>query len=72
MAQQPIEWVAALQKGATEADADLIVPLIDQLPTSQIELRQQLVTWVENFQFEAICEITEECIRQESHQFITR
>lgn len=72
MAQQPIEWIAALQKGATEADADLIVPLIDQLPTSQIELRQQLVTWVENFQFEAICEITEECIRQESHQFITR
>lgn len=72
MAQQPIEWIAALQKGATEADPDLIVPLIDQLPTSQLKLRQQLVTWVDNFQFEAICEITEECILQESRQFITR
>jgi len=72
MAQQPIEWVAALQKAATEADADLIVPLIDQLPTSELNLRQQLIDWVNNFQFEAICEITEECIRQESNQFIAR
>ncbi|MDJ1174212.1 ATP-binding protein [Roseofilum capinflatum] len=72
MAQQPIEWIAALQKAATEADTDLIVPLIDQLPTTQLELRQNLVTWVNNFQFEAICEITEECILQESNQFIAR
>lgn len=72
MAQQPIEWIAALQKAATEADADLILPLIDQLPTSQLKMRQQLVAWVDNFQFEAICEITEECILQESNQFIAR
>ncbi|MDB9516396.1 ATP-binding protein [Roseofilum reptotaenium CS-1145] len=72
MAQQPIEWIAALQKAATEADADLMLPLIDQLSTSQLQLRQQLVAWVDNFQFEAICEITEECILQESNQFIAR
>ncbi|MDJ1179497.1 ATP-binding protein [Roseofilum sp. BLCC_M91] len=72
MAQQPIEWIAALQKAATEADTDLILPLINQLPTSQLELRQHLVNWVNNFQFEAICEITEECILQESNQFIAR
>ena len=47
-------------------------PLIDQLSTSQLQLRQQLVAWVDNFQFEAICEITEECILQESNQFIAR
>ncbi|MBP0039278.1 MAG: response regulator [Roseofilum sp. SBFL] len=72
MAQQPIEWIAALQKAATEADADLMLPLIDQLSTSQLQLRQQLVAWVDNFQFEVICEITEECILQESNQFIAR
>ncbi len=66
LASLPLESITQLHKAATEADTELILQWIEQLPPSHLKLAQQLTSWAENFQFEPICEIIEEYMRRKS------
>jgi hypothetical protein len=56
----PSEWVEALYQAATEADAELILSLTEQISTTHTPLSSALSNLVDNFQFEQITNLIEE------------
>ncbi|MEW5861093.1 MAG: PAS domain-containing protein [Cyanobacteriota bacterium] len=58
----PVEWIAALHQAAIEADAELILSLAEQIANSNAPIRNALVDFVNNFQFEKITDLTEQII----------
>ncbi len=55
----PLDWIVALQEAAVQVDPDLVLQLLDQIPETAIPLQQGLATWVDNFRFDQILQITE-------------
>jgi PAS domain S-box-containing protein len=60
--EMPVEWIAALHQAAIEADAELILSLAEQIAESNAPIRNALVDFVNNFQFEKITDLTEQII----------
>jgi PAS domain S-box-containing protein len=50
----PSQWVDDLEQAAVKGSDDRILQLVEALPTDRSDLGQQLTTWAQNFQFEAI------------------
>ncbi len=53
------EWIAALHEAAIQLDADLLFPLLKQIPQSHDFLAERLTELVHNFQFDEIIELTQ-------------
>jgi hypothetical protein len=50
----PPQWVDDLEQAAVKGSDDRILQLVEALPIDRSDLGQQLTTWAQNFQFEAI------------------
>jgi signal transduction histidine kinase/ActR/RegA family two-component response regulator len=55
----PLDWLQALHRAAVDADGDVILHLIYQMPEPQGAIAQGIIHWVENFRFDKIIDITE-------------
>ena len=53
------EWIVRLHQAALDADEELVEQLLDKIPVSYGLELQTLKTWVKNFQFEKILDLTE-------------
>ncbi len=53
-------WIEQLQHAAIAVDADLIKQLSQQIPTTNISLTQGLIKMLKNFEYDEICELTEQ------------
>ncbi len=58
LAHLDAEWRSQLYRYATQADQPALRRLISQLPPDQIEVRQSLTAWIDNFQFDQIMALT--------------
>lgn len=57
--RMPIVWQQELSQAAMQLYSDACLDLIQQLPDSQVNLRQFLVDLVENFRFDLVIEATQ-------------
>lgn len=55
-------WVMQLYKAAMEADKNIVIGLIDQIPEEEISLARSLTKLARNFQFEKLIDLTEPVI----------
>ncbi|MBD2484188.1 hybrid sensor histidine kinase/response regulator [Planktothrix sp. FACHB-1365] len=60
------DWIDKLYKSALEADGQVVMELITEIPKTQIFLIQSLTQLVRKFQFEQIVELIEPLINHES------
>ena len=60
LATMPSPWIEQLQHAAIAVDADLIKQLSQQIPTTNISLTQGLIKMLKNFEYDEICELTEQ------------
>ena len=56
----PSEWIADLYQAGIEADADLIFQLIRQIPHQYLDLAEKLTNLTQNYDFDAIVELSGE------------
>ena len=54
------DWLEKMHQAATEADAEFIIQLIEQLPESEKQLTQTITAWVQDFQFEKIADFIQQ------------
>lgn len=55
----PPEWIRALYQAGIEADADSIFRLIRQIPQEYVALARELTNLLQNYDFDAILELSE-------------
>jgi signal transduction histidine kinase/CheY-like chemotaxis protein len=55
----PVEWRQQLQQAATEADEDLILQLLEQIPAQHTVMANALMNLVDEFLFEQIINLTQ-------------
>ena len=60
LAQMPAEWVDQVYQAAIKGFDQVIIQLIDQIPTAYSPFAQQLKKWVDNFQFDPVIAIIQE------------
>jgi len=56
------DWIYQLYKAALEADVQVVIKLITEIPDTQIFMIQSLTQVVRKFQFEQIVELVEPLI----------
>ena len=61
----PQEWIAQLYQAALEANTNLVVQLIAEIPGSENHLIQSLTQVVRKFQFEQLVDLAEPLINNE-------
>ncbi len=59
------DWISQLYQAALEADVQVLMQLITQIPDTQIFMIQSLTQLVRKFQFEQIVELVEPLINYE-------
>ncbi|MDZ8054721.1 MAG: PAS domain S-box protein [Aulosira sp. ZfuVER01] len=60
LSQIPPEWLTQLYHAAAQCSDEIILNLLDQLPSDRAELRKFLTDLAQNFQFERIMELIEQ------------
>ncbi len=63
LANMQSEWIAKLKQAAIEVDADLILQLIEQIPSNNAYLARGLSKMLNNFEYDEIIELTERQFR---------
>lgn len=63
LAIMPHAWLEQLQYFAAGADGEQILHLLEHLSAEQIQLRETLTTYVHQFQFEQLVEISQEALQ---------
>jgi signal transduction histidine kinase/DNA-binding response OmpR family regulator len=58
------QWLAQLHQAAIQVDADLILQLVEQIPTAHQALTEALTELVEQFDFDAIVDLTQTALQQ--------
>jgi PAS domain S-box-containing protein len=67
LAALPAEWAAQLHQAATQADADLILELLDQIRPQQEGLAAELEALVQGFRFDRITTLIEQREQEHAH-----
>ncbi|MEG5032454.1 ATP-binding protein [Microcoleus sp. AT3-D2] len=62
LAAMPREWVIQLHQAAIDADAELILSLVTEIPESNTSFAETIADWANNFRFDKITNLTEEII----------
>ncbi|MDJ1180867.1 ATP-binding protein [Roseofilum sp. BLCC_M91] len=63
LAMMPHEWIEKLQYFATGADGEQILQLLEDLCEEQIQLRETLTCWVNQFQFEQLVQVSQTALK---------
>jgi signal transduction histidine kinase/FixJ family two-component response regulator len=58
LADLPDSWIEELRQASTQADADLVLELLEQIRRDRESLADSLAKWVNDFQFDRILELT--------------
>lgn len=61
LSTMPREWIKQLHQAAIEVDADSIGQLIQQIPSNKQNVAQGLTIMLNNFQYDEIIQLTENC-----------
>ncbi|BAZ00933.1 serine/threonine protein kinase and signal transduction histidine kinase with GAF and PAS/PAC sensor [Tolypothrix tenuis PCC 7101] len=61
-AEMPKSWIINLHESALDADAELVLQILDSVPESHALVRHTCKNWVKRFQFENILDLTEPLI----------
>ncbi|MBD2199632.1 MULTISPECIES: AAA family ATPase [Calothrix] len=64
-AEMPKSWIINLHEAALDADAELVLQLLELVPESHALVRQTCKNWVKKFQFEKILDLTEPLIDEQ-------
>lgn len=59
ISQMPLEWLQHTHEASLQADSDLLMNLITQIPEENPELVQALTDLTDNFQFDQLIELTQ-------------
>jgi PAS domain S-box-containing protein len=59
LAQMPLNWQQAVYQAASRGDDDTLLQRITELPNLDHPAAKTLITWVNNFQFEPIMQLTQ-------------
>jgi PAS domain S-box-containing protein len=59
LAQMPLDWQQAVYQAASRGDDDALLQLVTELPKADHPAAIALINWVNNFQFEAIMQLTQ-------------
>jgi len=62
LAAMPKSWIIKLHEAALDADAELVLQILESVPESHALVRQTFKDWVKKFQFENILDLTEPLI----------
>ena len=54
----PTPWIKALHQAAIQVDSEILLQLIQQIPPSHLSLAEDLRSLVEQFDYDAIIELT--------------
>ena len=60
------DWMQELQQAAIQADREWLMQLIMQVPPSHVRLRESLMQQVNQYNFDALVELTENQIHAEA------
>ncbi|MDJ1173077.1 ATP-binding protein [Roseofilum capinflatum] len=63
LALMPHEWIEQLEYFATGADGEQILHLLEALSEEQMQLRETLTGWVNQFQFEQLVEVSQAALK---------
>jgi hypothetical protein len=53
------EWLVRLYNSTLEADKNLVMQLINEIPDQEISLKRSLTKLIHNFEFEKLMDLTE-------------
>lgn len=62
LASMQSEWLSKLEQAAIEVDPDLILQLIEQIPSAKNSLAQGLTRMLKNFEYDEIIELAQQAI----------
>ena len=62
LTQMPADWIGRLHQASTEADAELVLQLVESLVEVEADVTQTIACWVRDFQFEKIVDLKEQLI----------
>ncbi|GAB4372231.1 MAG: hypothetical protein Kow00121_14400 [Elainellaceae cyanobacterium] len=68
LAAMPAEWVARLNHATRIADEQVIFQLLDEIPASQLMLKDAIAQLVNNFQLDQLIQLTQSIHQQSIHQ----
>jgi hypothetical protein len=61
----PLNWISQLHEATTRLKAKQILSLIGQIPLEYADLAQDLTKLVDNFEFEDLLALTEDCLEDQ-------